>query len=132
MADKLWIGTQTEFTNLGTYPLNDIFSTKANETYSYTYHDAPALSTLQAMTMAQYITVNADGSCSPDNIPDIVSRFSMASKTINLSLPRLNKFYRGKGGSSVESLFGSKTVDGTTSSKSLADITAEVRNKYFY
>lgn len=132
MANKLWTGTQSEFTNLGTYQLDDIFSTKVNETYSYIYHDAPALTTLQGMNMTQYITVNADGSCTPDNIADLVSRFSMTSKTINMTLPRLNKFYRGKGGSSVESLFGSKTVDGVTSSKSLADITEEVRNKYFY
>lgn len=189
MANKLWIGTQTEFTNLKTYPIDDIFSTKSTSSYSFNYHNTCNIATLASWDLDTFITVQADGTCVAN------SGALVAADPITITNKILHKFYRGKGGTiyreyvraankwvklgdvyrdsslsqddegsetglanyivvdslpssristdkvylvkydianSVESLFGSKTVDGVTSSKSLADITTEVRNKYFY
>jgi hypothetical protein len=189
MADKLWIGTQTEFTNLGTYQIDDIFSTKSTSSYNFNYHDTCSMATLASWNLDTFITITPEGKCVAN------SGALVAADPIPVTNKVLHKFYRGKGGTiyreyvrsankwvklgdvyrdsslsqddegsetgltnyivvdslpssgiktnkvylvkyditnSVESLFGSKTVDGVTSSKSLADITTEVRNKYFY
>lgn len=126
MADKLWIGTQTQFDNRSSYALNDIFSTKSTSSYKFNYHDTCSIATLASWDLDTFITVQADGTCVAN------SGALVAANPISVTNTVLYRFYRGEGGKSAESLFGTKTVSGETSPKSLADITAEVRNKYFY
>ena len=96
MAKKVWTGTQTAYDALINRPADDEFFTKVNETYSFNYNDVGDVIAINALTIENVVTIDANGVCTAN------SAFTGSSNSISSSYAVLNKMYRGTTGTSYK------------------------------
>lgn len=110
MAKKVWTGTQTAYDSLTNRPADDEFFTKVNETYSFNYNDVGDVIAINALTIENVVTIDANGVCTAN------SAFTGPSHSISSSYAVLNKMYRGTTGTSYKEYKFKYTDDGNSSS----------------